>query len=245
MTYKMIAAFSLPVLLFACGGSEGGAGLTQAPSERTPAATNASSPVNGSSGASGTQSVEARQLLQAQVASAALTLDDATSIALAANPDSSVLEADLDGNGETLRYEVELRLADGSVLEVHVDANTGEIIASFPEDQADDDDDDVAVDCTGAISAVEAAAVAIAEAEAGGTAVEVEIDDGCEFEVTVDTGAGFVEVEVAADGTVRQVENDDDGPGDDDDDDGPDDDDDGPDDDDDDDGSDDDDDGDD
>lgn len=224
MTLKTIASLSIPVLLLACGGAEGSA-LTQPSEPNRPSPPAATTP-GSSSSAADAPSLEASQLLQAQVASAALTLDDATDIALAANPGSQVQEADLEGRDATLRYEVELRLADGSVLEVHVDANSGDIIASFAEDDDGDDDDDVAVDCTGAISAVEAQA--IAEAEAGGSAVEVEIDDGCEFEVTVDTGAGFVEVDVAPDGTVQKVENDDDGPGDDDDDDddGPDDDDD-------------------
>jgi uncharacterized membrane protein YkoI len=221
MIIKTIAAISIPVLLLACGGAEGSAtDLTEAPAPNRPDAPAVTTPAftsssDGAASQAPSQSLDANQLLQAQVASAALTLDDATDVALAANPGSQVLEADLDGNDATLRYEVELRLADGSVLEVHVDANTGEIIASFPED--DDADDDVALDCTGAISALEAQAVA--EAEVGGTAVEVEVDDGCELEVTVDTGAGFVEVEVNPDGTVRQVESDDDGPGDDDDDD--------------------------
>lgn len=247
MKIHTIAALSIPLVLLACGGAGSSADLTEPqstgprppdlsqPAPTRPASVDALDPT----GTAGTAELDAQQLLQAQVASAALTLDDATDIALAANPGSQVLEADLDGDGASPRYEVELRLADGQVVEVRVDAVTGEILATVPEDADDDNDDDdddgdgdddVAIDCTGAIGAVEAQAVA--EAEAGGTAVEVEVDDGCQFEVTVETATGFVEVDVAQDGTVQKVENDDDGPGDSDDDDGPDDDDDGDDDDD-------------
>ena len=145
MKLKTIAALSIPAFLLACGGNDGGvADITEArgaPERGTPVSTRA--PSTTSSGAvPGSQQVDARQVLQAQVAGAALTLDDATDVALAANPGSQVLEADLDGSGATLRYEIELRLADGSVVEVHVDANTGNLVASFPEDADDDDDDD-------------------------------------------------------------------------------------------------------
>jgi uncharacterized membrane protein YkoI len=203
MTIRTITVLSIPLWLLACGGAETPAGLdTPAPSARAPS----SSP----STSAQPSSVDARQVLLAQLASASITLDQATDSALAANPGSQVLEADLDGSGADVRYEIELRLADGQVVEVHVDATTGAILDTRPEDDDGDDDDDAAVDCTGAISALQAQE--IAEAEAVGTAVEVEIDDGCEFEITVDTGAGFVEVEVAPDGSVRQVEPEDDGP---------------------------------
>jgi uncharacterized membrane protein YkoI len=214
MTLRMITCLSLPALLFACGGSDaptdvtetGGSGRPLAPQLAQPAPPRAEPSTSSSSSSADTQ-----QLLQAQVAAASITLDQATDTALAANPGSELLEADLDGNGANVRFEVELRLADGQIVEVQIDALTGDIIATVPEDAADDDDgdgDDQGIDCTGAISALEAQEAA--EVEAGGTAVEVEIDDGCQFEVTVDTGTGFVEVEIGPDGSVQQVELDDD-----------------------------------
>jgi uncharacterized membrane protein YkoI len=190
MSIRTITALAIPVIFLACSGTE--------------------SPTAPQAPAVDAASVSARQALVAQLESANITLDQATEAAIAANPGSQLREADLDGSGTEVRYEIELSLADGSVVEVHVDATTGEIIATFPEDDDSDDDDgddDVAIDCTGAISALEAQE--IAEAETAGTAVEVEIDDGCEFEVTVETATGFAEVEVAPDGSVREVESDD------------------------------------
>ncbi|HTV22474.1 MAG TPA: PepSY domain-containing protein [Polyangiaceae bacterium] len=222
MSLRSISILAIPVLFLACGGSDApsavdapATGGVRAPldSATTPRATSpASSPSPSATPASSasTPAVDAQQLVQAQLAAASISLDQAVDTALAANPGSRLLEADLDGAGDNVRYEIELALADGSVVEVHVDATTGDIIATRAEDSDDDDDDDVRVDCTGAISALEAQE--IAEAEASGTAVEVEIDDGCEFEVTVETATGFVEVEINPDGSVRQIENDDDGP---------------------------------
>ena len=229
MSIRSITALAIPVLLLACGGAESPTSVeppvsagVRAPLDTPSRSNDPSSPRvdPSSSQAPSTSSVPAdtQQLLQAQLANASVSLDQATDAALAANPGSQLREADLDGNGADVRYEIELRLADGSVVEVHVDATTGDIIATFPEDDDNDSDgdDDAAIDCTGAISALEAQE--IAEVKAAGTAVEVEIDDGCQFEVTVETATGFVEVDVAPDGTVSQVENDD-GPDDADDDD--------------------------
>ena len=225
MNTKLIALLSLPALLLACGGADGGPDLTAAQNQSRAGTTNpansSASPASSTSNDATTPAadpVDARQLLQAQVASAVLSLDEATDVALAANPGSQVLEADLDGDGAAQRFEIELRLADGSVVEVHVDATTGDIIGTFPEDDDldDDDDNDQVLDCSNAISSDEAAD--IAAAAAGGTVLRVDADDDdCDFEVDVQTDAGVVEVDVAPDGTVLGTEVDDDDDDDDDD----------------------------
>jgi uncharacterized membrane protein YkoI len=163
-------------------------------------------------------------------------LNEAIDSAVAANPGSRVLGADLDGIDADVRYEVELALADGCVVEVHIDAKTGGTIATLSEDDADeagddiedaerdeeDDDeddadeededegdDDVVSECPGSISAQEA--LQIAEAATSGSGVELEADaEDCEFQVIVRTADGWVEVDVAPDGTVVEVGNDDD-----------------------------------
>jgi uncharacterized membrane protein YkoI len=174
---------------------------------------------------------DARQLLQRQLASAQITLEQAIDIAVAAHPGSVALEADLEGDDDTVLFEVELLLG-AEVLEVEIDALTGEIVAVEVEDaddeadgeeeddeeEEDDDDDEVGgdaeeddddlLDCSGSISAEEA--TAIAEAATSATAVEVEIEDDCEIEVTLEGANGFVEVELAADGTVLEIEEDED-----------------------------------
>ena len=218
------ASLAIPALLFmACSAASGdaqpeGSSRSNTPSNGSGSAS--SSPSNG-----GAPLSTAQQLLQENVAASEITLAEATDVALAANPDARVLETDLDRDDGELRFEIELELADGRVIEVHVDAVTGDILRSVAEDSADDDDGDVDDDdqavCDSTISAD--AATALAEAEAGGSAVRVEADDDCEFEIVVDTGAGLVEVDVSPDGVVTlddDDQDDDDGIADDDDDDG-------------------------
>jgi uncharacterized membrane protein YkoI len=210
------ASLAIPALLFmACSSANGDA----QPESSSRSSTPSSNPSSSNQASNGTSLSAQQQLLQQNVAAAELSLAEATDIALAANPGAEVRETDLDRDDGELRYEIELRLADGSLIEVHVDAVTGDILRSVPEDDDDDDDgdddDDRLVDCSTAISADEA--TTIAEAEAGGSAVRVEADDDCDFEIVVDTGAGLVEVDVAPDGSVTEVDDDDDGIGDDDD----------------------------
>jgi uncharacterized membrane protein YkoI len=214
------ASLAIPALLFMACSSAGDGQPESSSRSSTPVnspGSSSSSPANGSGSLN-----TAQQLLQENLAATEITLAEATDIALAANPDAEVLETDLDRDDDELRYEIELRLADGSVIEVQVDAVTGDILRSVAEDSDDDDDGDVDDDddqevCDSTVSAD--AATAIAEAAAGGTAVRVEADDDCEFEVVVDTGAGLVEVDVSADGIVEVDDEVDDGVEDEDDDD--------------------------
>jgi uncharacterized membrane protein YkoI len=231
MTLRSISVLAIPILLLACGGGE------------SPA--RSGDPSNGGNdnpAAPSTPSAEAQQILLSQLASASITLNEAIDSAVAANPGSRVLGADLDGTDADVRYEVELALANGSVVEVHIDAKTGGTIATLSEDDADeagddteeedededeeddteeedededeggvedDIDDDIVSECAESISAQEA--LQIAEATTSGSGVELEVDaEDCEFEVIVRTADGWVEVDVAPDGTVVEVGNDDD-----------------------------------
>jgi uncharacterized membrane protein YkoI len=218
MTLRSISVLAIPILLLACAGAE------------SPArGGDASDSGNDNPAAPSTPSAEAQQILLSQLARTSVSLNEAIDSALAANPGSRVLGADLDGDDAEVRYEIELALADGSVVEVHIDAATGGIIATLSEDDADeagddsedeeedededegeeDEDDDVVSDCAGSISAQEA--LQIAETTASGTGVELEVDaEDCEFEVIVHTADGWVEVDVAADGTVVEVGSDED-----------------------------------
>lgn len=186
-------ALAIPALLLACGTADG------------------------PQGAPGT---DARQLLQRQLAGAQITLEQAIDIAVAAHPGSVALEADLEGDDGAVVFEVEL-LSGGDVLEVEIDALTGDIVAvevDDADDEADveeeeeaggdvEEEDDVLLDCSGSISAEEAAA--IAEAATSATAVEVEIEEDCEIEVTLEGANGFIEVELAPDGSVLEIDGED------------------------------------
>jgi uncharacterized membrane protein YkoI len=216
MTLRSISVLAIPILLLACAGAE------------SPArGSDASDSTNDSFAAPSTPSAQDQQILLSQLARTSVSLNEAIDSALAANPGSRVLGADLDGDDTEVRYEIELALADGSLVEVHIDAATGGIIATLSEDDADeagddsedeeededegedDEDDDVVSDCAGSISAEEA--LQIAETTASGTGVELEVDaEDCEFEVIVHTADGWVEVDVAADGTVVEVGSDED-----------------------------------
>lgn len=74
---------------------------------------------------------------------ASIPEDDAVATARAAVP-GEVVEVELEDEEGVVAYEVEIATADGSVIEVLVDANSGEVIGQEVDDDVpgEPDDDD-------------------------------------------------------------------------------------------------------
>lgn len=78
-----------------------------------------------------------------------VTQDEAVAAATAAVP-GDVVEVELERENGIVGYEVEIRTSDGSVFEVNVDPETGEVLGQGldddvpgePDDDGPDDDDD-------------------------------------------------------------------------------------------------------
>ena len=75
------------------------------------------------------------------LARAAIAPEQARAIALERAGGGTVTEAELEEEDGLLLYSFEVRQADGNVIEIEVDAASGEVV-SEGEDDADDDDED-------------------------------------------------------------------------------------------------------
>lgn len=138
---------------------------------------------------------------------------DAAVAATIAEVGGTFVEAELEREGGSLFYEVELRGADGVVREVAVDAATGAVLRIEEDDDRDDRDEDMddrdeerawdgTIKTISSDAAVEAARAAVGDAvlveverdeERGRPVWEVEVRvDGRSFEVTVDASTGSV-----------------------------------------------------
>lgn len=148
-------------------------------------------------------------------ASAGITKENAEEIALAANPGASVVKTELENENGTLVYSVDITTANGNLIEVGVDATSGEIIATDtnPEDdgsdaeEADDTadeqdgeeeaDDDAALAAKAALTETEANKIALA-AYPDATVLSTKLED--------ENGVVIYEVKIkTADGTTTEV----------------------------------------
>lgn len=75
-----------------------------------------------------------------EVSSAAISMEAALAIALTEVP-GSVIEAELEDEDGKVVWEIEVATAAGTEMELLVDANSGEIISSQPDEDEDSDDD--------------------------------------------------------------------------------------------------------
>lgn len=149
-------------------------------------------------------------------AAVTLTPEQARAAALRAHPGATAAPADesieLETEDGRTVYEVEITL-DGREMDVMVDAETGDVLASeADDDEADDDgemedesderDDDEEV---AAVAVPRAVTDALRAAHPGATDVEWELeDDG--FEAEFSEGGSDISVVFASSGTVEQTE---------------------------------------
>jgi uncharacterized membrane protein YkoI len=146
---------------------------------------------------------ERMEKLRAALDKAELSLADSVGVAEAETSDGVAVDASLLPDASPV-FRVGA-LASSAFQNVRVDAVTGDVISVKSETTS-------APECNGAISVAQA--IGIAEDAAGGEAVSVEVEheEGpCMREVTVLTSDTIMEVEVAADGRVLEMEEDDDG----------------------------------
>lgn len=116
---------------------------------------------------------------------------DAASIAAGEGP-GAVVDLDRDGR----RWEVEVRLEDGTGIELDIDADTGEVVRRSAE----------SVQSAPPIG-IEAAMTSALEASPGGAVMQAELDDEggrTTWEIAVDLGSG-AEVDVHVDATTGEV----------------------------------------
>jgi hypothetical protein len=125
-----------------------------------------------------------------------VTLRDSVTTALTANASGNAERATLVTADPVFSIRV---IAAGARSNVKVSPTTGEIVSTAADGTA-------TFDCPDAIPLVEA--LAIAEAEADGEAVQSVPDDdvACAFEIQVLHGEELMEVKVAPDGAVLEVE---------------------------------------
>lgn len=129
---------------------------------------------------------------------AAISVEEAVAVAQSAGSGSTG-DVELERSGDQLVYEVEVGQAD-----VYIDAMTGEVLGTDPED-ADDNDDEAGGEP--AVSMEQA--IAAAQAAASGAVGEVELDNELgRLVYSVEIGNQEVLVDAAA-GTVLSVEQDD------------------------------------
>ncbi len=134
-----------------------------------------------------------------------LSEEDAVGIATT-EANGTVEEVELESEGGTPAYEIELVSADGSETEVTVHADDGTVLDFETEDEYENETEDEYV-APGDVSLSEEDAVGIATAETNGTVEEVELEseggtpayeielvsaDGSETEVTVHADDGTV-----------------------------------------------------
>lgn len=119
----------------------------------------------------------------------------------------TAVEAEFEAGRGKAFYELDLIAADGSEIEVRVDAETGDVVlAEVDRDERDGDDEDEAVITLAALNGLNMTleeAILRAETEAGGQAIEAELEledgqaafevellkaDGSEVELTFDAG---------------------------------------------------------
>ncbi len=70
-----------------------------------------------------------------------VTQDEAVAAATAAVP-GDVLEVELEKENGVVGYEVEIKTSDGSMVEVMVDPQTGEVLGQGPDDDVPGEPDD-------------------------------------------------------------------------------------------------------
>lgn len=70
-----------------------------------------------------------------------VTQDEAVAAATAAVP-GDVVEVELERENGVVGYEVEIRTGDGSLFEVNVDPETGEVLGQGPDDDVPGEPDD-------------------------------------------------------------------------------------------------------
>jgi uncharacterized membrane protein YkoI len=75
-------------------------------------------------------------------ARATVTPEEAQAIVLEQSEGGTIVEAELEEEGDLLVYSFEVRQADGSVLDVEVDAMSGEVLSEEEDDEEDEDDDE-------------------------------------------------------------------------------------------------------
>lgn len=149
-----------------------------------------------------------RERLALALDDAELSLADAIEVAETAMPGAIVVEAEIDVEDDGTIYDVELYV-DGVRHELEIDPDTGTVLDSESEEEAEDEagEDEVAA----RESIGWPALIAAAEAEVGGVAFEGKTEGGDnKFEIEVLTDDGVYEVDLDGSGEVLEVEAEDD-----------------------------------
>jgi len=152
-----------------------------------------------------------QEVLKLAAGKAKITAQQAIETASKESAGGVQVEVELGLNGETPIFEIEF-LSDQGEQEFEVDAVTGKLLGSEVEKPDGDEAQEYTVTRNALADAkftlVQAIEAALRQTK-GGTVVEAEaeVEDGeLEFEVEVLVGDSFKEVEFAADGKVKEVE---------------------------------------
>jgi uncharacterized membrane protein YkoI len=73
---------------------------------------------------------------------ASVSEEQARAIALEVSSGGTIVEAELEEEGDLLLYSFEVRLTEGGLMDVEVDAVSGEVLEAKMDDEEDDDEDD-------------------------------------------------------------------------------------------------------